>query len=551
MNSVTELGIIIKNLETIITDEDIKELNLALKDIRQRYENTASVIILIKMVQTLIKYLSSKKEKAHADSMPLLQSISGNLEKIINTPYLEDNEVNKIISEQTREYKLFQSKITSNPTIPTEDIDNLKAVILAIDWEISDTTLESFDTVVSQMISKYKNYKIHYSFLKIMHATGKFIGVQKASAPANSISFLRSVFDNFHDIVETKEMPFKEKRRLIEQDMERFQDFKQDISKQKKTNAAGPDTDPAGDDRDEDGSEVMPALSHVKSSNDTSEEEFGPLIELDEDESSLEAEKNGQESLHLPIPGNGLDPDEQKDVMDDLFTVKDSPADDLLDAIHLMEVHGDKGQNQAMKMLDQADEDQAGLKNFRPERKDTTTPIPEIDSRLDAFFSLDEPDQADELETIEDTQSLDDISEQALEKTEDVSESITPFELDDESFEEMIPENDAEKIFSPDLILLNKLKDAFVKKEYLEDEAVLDSIQEDIQGLRKMWADDSQKQSLLDIISISVNLPSSVSPATEEPNTEVETDEFMETGQDLPGAESKGVLGKIKSMFTR
>jgi len=79
-----------------------------------------------------------------------------------------------------------------------------------------------------------------------------------------------------------------------------------------------------------------------------------------------------------------------ENVMDNLFNTKESPADELLDAIHLLNVHGENPE-QEMDMLDKTEDLQTqGIKNVIPQTK-TNAPIPEISNTLDEFFNLDSP----------------------------------------------------------------------------------------------------------------------------------------------------------------
>ncbi|MBU2481290.1 MAG: hypothetical protein KJ760_09385, partial [Proteobacteria bacterium] len=65
-------------------------------------------------------------------------------EHIITVPSLGREKMDEILSSRLEEYKIFQNKIVSNPDMDIQDMDELKSVILAIDWEISDKNTSSF-----------------------------------------------------------------------------------------------------------------------------------------------------------------------------------------------------------------------------------------------------------------------------------------------------------------------------------------------------------------------------------------------------------------------
>jgi len=256
LNSLAELKNIVASLNENITGDDITTFQKLISQLGQQYEGNTNVTTFLKMMRSLSKYLAFKKNNAHADSIPALNSIVMQLEKVINDPDLKEDDASQILSDEIEKYKTLKNKIASKPSITDNDINDLKAVILSVDWEISDVTLLNFETVTTNLLKQFKNYKIHYTFLKIIHSIGRYIGRQKANAPTDSISFLRSVFENFELIILTPEMTFKEKKQILETDINRFYEFKQKIPRQKKTTNLKDDTS-------EDES-FSPALSHIK-----------------------------------------------------------------------------------------------------------------------------------------------------------------------------------------------------------------------------------------------------------------------------------------------
>lgn len=551
MSSITELKTIISGFEEDITSEAVESFEEVISQIRSSYESTPSIITLLKMLRALGKYLEAKKKNVHQDSWPLLNSITENLEKFVEEPDMGEDSVNEIMSDQINEYRIFQKKIISSPKVSDEDLDSLKEVILAIDWEISDVTLSDFETVLSRLIEKFKAYRIHYIFLKIIYTTGKFIGIQKADAPSDSIAFLRSVFDHFQEMVDADNISLEDKKAILAEDLSRFQEFKQSVYSSK-TDMGSEDLEQEMEEMDEFESDVAPALSHLGSESEGGDEEFVPLTEMPEDDGQLSSlAPTDRDDSEPEADQEGKEDSGQKDVMDDLFSVKETPADELLDAIHLMEVHGEeKGEVQAMQMLDQSGPPQAGLKNFTAEKKGDA-PIPEIDSRLDEFFSLDTSgmENVDKFEVPEPEEEL---TESVVESEgEPEAEDLVPFEPEQESYDESIgPDQEIEPELS-DQTVLNRLKITLETKEFLEDKSILSSVSLDVQSLRKFWGDDTQKQSLLDIISVLLDLPAIQPDIVDSGSSEESSGSSMQDNAVEPDIQSDGIWGKIKSMFSR
>jgi hypothetical protein len=271
-----------------------------------------------------------------------------------------------------------------------------------------------------------------------------------------------------------------------------------------------------------------------------------PLTDATEQDDLLLGDVDGAVTEIKPAPSDKTEQsDGPVDVMDDLFSVKESPADELLDAIHLMDVHGPTDQDQALNMLNQqADAGAEGVKNFTPEREDTK-PIDEIGDRLDAFFNLEAPiDESGALaEPSETPKAAAEISTQT-----DTVDGIVPFDFEDESGDDS-KEQDSETVTDQqpsDADLISRLKSTIDRGEWINNDASQFSINENIATLKNRWDKDSIKTQLVEIIGSVVNI--------KRKKTHVELNDSSTHEKD-PAPQSKetnkkGFWEKIKSGFT-
>jgi hypothetical protein len=554
LNSLNTLNKIIESININITDNNITDFQNELAKLSALYKTDQAATYFLKMLKALAKYLDSKKERVHGDTISVLISIVAGFEKLMNNPELTKNQINEILLKKNLEYKTLKNKISSIPVINDNEINDLKAVILAIDWEISDTTLESFKTVITTLLSKLKYYKIHYAFLKIIHSIVRYIGTQQANAHNDSISFLHSVFKNFEQIVQHPGMSYEEKKLILETDIKEFQAFKNKIFQGIKKNQT---TDSTPEDES-----IAPALSQFKQNS----------MSNDDDDSSLTTLSN----IDASTPLTQMDPDiiepspaSSEDIMDDLFNAKESPADELLDAIHLLNVHGENP-DQAMDMHDKSEDLQTqGIKDITPQTK-TNEPIPEIGDRLDAFFNLEVP-KSDEIQKDKPVQSnkIDDgifDNEESVEietskpddsepddstiydsEIDDSEIDIVPFQDKDESFEEIA------KQYDDSLKKLITLKSFFENPDWLNNESSLLSIDQSITNLKEHWKNDPEKSGLLQIITMNINLLKTRYKNTNQSGNNQTSDgrpdkNFEDTSE--PQVETTGLLARIKKMFT-
>ncbi|CCK80566.1 hypothetical protein [Desulfobacula toluolica] len=545
MNSLTELKKIIQSLNENITDEDIGAFQKQILQLELQQGKPPIVNSFLKMMRSLGKYLGSKKNNAHADSIPVLNSIVEKLDKITNNSNLEKDEINQILSKELQKYKSLQNKIASGSVFTDNELNDLKEAILAIDWEISEINLKNFEKIVTHLLSKSKNYKIQRAFLKIIHTAGLYIGILKADAPTDSISFLRSVFENLEKIVHTPDMALTDKKHLLETDIQRFYEIKQKFSNKK--NQLYVRADNSDDDS------IQPALSHIKQTGISAlDDDIIPLITLPEQDDNL-------------LPGNRPDPDPlappastnkkisvagPRNVMDDLFATKESPADELLDAIHLLDVNK-SNPDHAMRMIEQTRDNQSnGIKNFTA-RKINTEPIPEIESRLDEFFSLDTPEDNEVTPNDQEDQTI----ELCTIEDNDPADGIVPFQYEDDSFEEYTHNADKNNPVNnePDFKLLTRLKSVIENPEWLKDESAMMSIKQDLSYFESRWQTNLEKTCLVKIIASLVTLLKNQGESNEEIDqmkNEAKTNVSNKDSSDSLQKKTKGIWKKFKGMFT-
>ncbi len=317
-------------------------------------------------------------------------------------------------------------------------MDKLREAILAIDWEISDNTLDNFKKIVSDLAQQSKNFKIHHIFLKIINSTGQYIAKNRANSDKSTIAFLCSVFGNFELIVKTPGMGVKEKQTILENNINNFHKFKRKIArKRRKIRSAQ---------KAMVNTPVQPALSHINKTSSQGENKVIPLIDIPESDMILENKKKDADNKII----RHKSPADPEDVMDNIFSTKKSPADELLDAIHLLDFQGvDTNQGQNILELTK-DVQPAGVTKFIPKRINKAS-LPEIDNRLDEFFNLDD-DNDDQIE----------------------------------------PDSAAD--------MLNQLCSTIEQTKWFEQESCFLSVKHQILFLKKTWQDDPEKSSLVQII---------------------------------------------------
>ena len=486
MNALNRLDTIVRQVSDQLTRSNCEALFEELERLERQYGSKPEMATLFNMMKSLGNYLYSRLEKAHPGAAPMLAPIADAAAQVLDLAEAGKSGDQEIVRQQVAQFRSLQSKLSSSPQAAPADVENLKAVILSIDWEITDQTLNNFEVELNHQLKKFNAYNIHHTFLKMIHSIGRYVASHKAKAHADSIFFLRSVFADFEQLILSPQMPLKEKKALLESDLKKFQDFKHKIAGQ----TAAP-TEPVMDDKGR--GDIPPALSHVKPSTQRPAGE-GTLTSLDEDAPPTEPV---MDNVTPALAGKRTKGTGSTDVMDDLFSIKESPADELLDAIHLLDVHGSNPADQALNMLNASGSSQAdGVKNYTPQRSGSA-PIPEIGDRLDAFFNLDAP-------TAQKDEPPEPVPPPALDKepgksVPDGLEEIVPFDGEDED-DTLIP-HESSTTSEAAAAALERLKAAFASPDQMASADRQSSIEADIRLLTDQWKTDTGKQALLEIIA--------------------------------------------------
>ena len=551
MNSPPELKHVIDSLEFQIDDETINALQAELSRIEDLYSENTDIGSVLKRMQSIGRYLNSKRDKVHEKTLPVMHSMAVELERLILGPDLDKNQTRQILLGCSQLYNSLKTKIVSPPLVTDAEIQELKVVILEVDWEISDASLATFDRVTSQLLIKLKSHKILHAFLKIIHSMGRYIASRKASSHKDSIFFLHSVFENFERVVKTP-MPFQEKKQLIKRDIAAFNEFKREISTL--------DSPPAPAITIEN-QDFPPALSHIKIVHLPPAKDVVLLHPVSaQGESGIENPLDS-EAITPALAGKRAAQQAPRDVMDELFTMKESPADQLLDTIHLSAIQG-PDQKAAMNMNGPNPEElqKQGIKNVIPTRMDNE-PIPEIGSRLDDFFDMDIPGGTGVLPL----------------------ETLDPKKVPEESpgiFPEVVPRENEEK---PTQEAINRLKILRATHDQIREPHILIALEKDLTFLKTHWQDDPDKTMLLDSLAwlarqlktqfstaltetydrdeeTELSISETPEPETPEPETpEPETPESKSFESELSGPDEsdlvalesrpQGFWRKIKSLF--
>ncbi len=179
-------------------------------------------------------------------------------------------------------------------------IKKLKAVVLSLDWEITDISLKAFQAEIGRLQGLWKSDKHLLLLLRILKALGDYLNFKKSDVLPETIHVLSSTYNNLEKIALSKNIPTAQKSKIALGELKKYEELKAKLNNLPGSDAA---TDPhsrtaskgesadvktsaAGND-DSDIAEILPALDDI----DTGDGEprrgsrwskYSPFQEVDE-----------------------------------------------------------------------------------------------------------------------------------------------------------------------------------------------------------------------------------------------------------------------------
>jgi hypothetical protein len=144
--------------------------------------------------------------------------------------------------ESRLDYLFQEDEESTEPTEATDRLASvgdhplkaLKAVLLSVEWEITDSSMESLINELHALEDFYKDDKIILAFLRLLSSIARYIKVRKGKSHPNATSLLTSVYEGLEKVALSEAMSRKEKEKILLLEVEKFKQLKEDVISRKK-----------------------------------------------------------------------------------------------------------------------------------------------------------------------------------------------------------------------------------------------------------------------------------------------------------------------------
>jgi hypothetical protein len=108
-------------------------------------------------------------------------------------------------------------------------LKGLKAVLLSIDWEITDSTMESLLNEIKNVEYVYSEDKIILTFLQLLGSIGRYVKANKGRAHPEATRMINSVYEALERVALTEGMSRPEKEKLLLEEVAKFKKLKEQV----------------------------------------------------------------------------------------------------------------------------------------------------------------------------------------------------------------------------------------------------------------------------------------------------------------------------------
>ncbi|SLM27974.1 hypothetical protein MTBBW1_1210014 [Desulfamplus magnetovallimortis] len=418
--SLSELKRLILTLNNGITESTLNQINAKTDQLSLQFTNDKVLSTFTKMVKALVSYILSKRDELHSEALPLLNSVINNMEMLSSTKgaSLSNEQKQNLLSKEIANFNRFKQMVqqpgraASQPSSTADD-----SPIANLKSIILSLDWEISEEIIQNLDKEVNHLKRHWQNSKI------------------HLSFLQ-MFQSIGRYVHNRGANTHPDAISLLNSL--YKNFEQVV--------------------------LQPNLSQQKQ-QDILSREIQKFNQLKQIISSPPARK--------PTP-QGMNP------MDDLIGTKVSnlsPVDDLIEEIHMLQDDGNRthspgGVNPAATS---STPDNPNIREVIPDRG-KNQPIPEIQSRLDAFFDEDEPmdfaDSGDEVVPYTDgsqSSSAQTSTPSPKDEKDQWSDGAVPFEDEqDDLFDDIDPFTPEDDPGSNELAFENNLEPPY---EPIDDNA--------------------------------------------------------------------------------
>lgn len=137
---------------------------------------------------------------------------------------VEDRLENLFGEDEAEEKPSPETKAAETAESPLRE---LKAIVLSIDWEITDEVMNRFVEQIAVLQDVFKDDKVVLIFLQLLGSIGEYIRVNLGKSHPDAFQILSSLYNNLDTVVHAEAMPDAERRKILSAELAKYKKLKE------------------------------------------------------------------------------------------------------------------------------------------------------------------------------------------------------------------------------------------------------------------------------------------------------------------------------------
>ncbi len=114
--------------------------------------------------------------------------------------------------------------------IQFSSLQDLKAVFLAMDWEINDQTTTKLIEESEKLMRSTEGDIVMVAYFKMLSSLAKYIKAHKATADKDAVGLLGSVYESMEKVIDVEGMSEEKREKLVLDEIHKFLELKKKVT---------------------------------------------------------------------------------------------------------------------------------------------------------------------------------------------------------------------------------------------------------------------------------------------------------------------------------
>lgn len=116
-----DLKAIALSIDWEIDDEIMTQLNDEVEELKERYRDDNVIVLFLRLLGSVGKYIKANKASSHPDAIKLLNSVFINLEKVVTSEGMPETDREKMLLGEVKRFKKLKENIAIRKTVGAEE----------------------------------------------------------------------------------------------------------------------------------------------------------------------------------------------------------------------------------------------------------------------------------------------------------------------------------------------------------------------------------------------------------------------------------------------